>query len=312
MKKFTSVEDPGDPVKLVREAIALKADPFQSDIGKNKTLGLIFFNPSLRTRLSTQRAAYNLGLNVIVMNIDKDGWKIEFEDGAVMDGGSQEHIRDAVEVISGYVDVLGVRTFPSLKNREDDYSEKVLSQFIKYSRVPVISLESATRHPLQSLADLVTIRETKIIKPKVVLSWAPHPKVLPQAVSNSFLEWIKVTDAQVILACPKGYELADEFLDGVDVINNQEKAFQGADFIYTKNWSSYHDYGKTPSVSENWTVDEKKMSLTNNGHFMHCLPLRRNVVATDDVVNNSLVYKQAKNRECAAQIVLKTILECNS
>lgn len=312
MKKFTSVDDSGDPEKLVREAIALKSAPFQSRIGKNKTLGLIFFNPSLRTRLSTQRAAYNLGMNVIVMNIDKDGWKIEFEDGAVMDGGSQEHVRDAVEVISGYVDILGVRTFPSLKNREDDYSEKVLNQFIKYSRVPIISLESATRHPLQSLADLVTIKETKIIKPKIVLSWAPHPRVLPQAVSNSFLEWIKKTDAQVTLACPKGYELADEFIDGIDVVNNQDEAFQGADFIYTKNWSSYHQYGQTPEVQENWTVNEHKMGLTNNGQFMHCLPLRRNVVATDGVVDNSLVYKQAKNRECAAQVVLKNIIECNS
>lgn len=312
MQKFTSVKDPGDPGKLVEEALNLKKDPFQSAIGRNKTLGLIFFNPSLRTRLSTQRAAYNLGMNVIVMNIDKDGWKIEFEDGAIMDGDSQEHIRDAVEVISGYVDVLGVRTFPSLENKEDDYNENVLQKFIKYSTVPIISLESATRHPLQSLADLVTIKETNIIKPKVVVTWAPHPKLLPQAVPNSFLEWIKTTDAEVTLTCPKGYELADEFITGVDITHNQEKAFEGADFIYAKNWSSYHHYGQVLPVTENWMIDENKMSLTNNGRFMHCLPLRRNVVASDDVVDNSIVYQQAKNRECAAQAVLKQILESNS
>lgn len=313
MKKFTSVEDSSDPGKLVREAIALKANPFQNQIGKNKTLGLIFFNPSLRTRLSTQRAAYNLGMNVIVMNIDKDGWKIEFEDGSVMDGDSQEHIRDAVHVISGYVDVLGVRTFPSFSSKDDDYSEKVLSQFVQYSSVPIVSLESATRHPLQSLADLVTIKESKIEKPKIVLSWAPHPKILPQAVSNSFLEWIKTTDAQISLACPKGYELAEEFTDGVEIIHDQSKAFQDADFIYAKNWSSYQQYGMAPVVSEDWTINEEKMALTNNiKGFMHCLPLRRNVVATDGVVDNSLVYQQAKNRECAAQIVLKKLLECNS
>ncbi len=309
MKNFTSVHDAEDIPKLVEEAIRLKADPLQSRIGHNKTLGLIFFNPSLRTRLSAQKAGYNLGMNVIVMNVDKDGWKIEFEDGAVMNGDSQEHIRDAVKVISSYVDVLGVRTFPELQSREDDYSEKVLRQFMEYSEVPVISLESATLHPLQSLADLVTIEEYLIKKPKVVLSWAPHPKALPQAVPNSFLQWIKKTDAHVVLTCPKGYELADEFMNGVEVIHDQYEAFEKADFIYAKNWSGYHDYGKILPVEEDWTITKDKMDVTRQGKFMHCLPIRRNVVATDEVIDHSIVYQQAKNRECSAQAVLKNILE---
>lgn len=309
MKQFLSVSDPEDPRALVNKALAIKQDPFQSTIGKNRTLGLVFFNPSLRTRMSTQKAAFNLGMNVMVMNVDKDGWKIEFNDGAVMNGDTQEHIKDAVSVMSQYVDILGVRTFPSLQNREDDYNEKVINQFIRYSSVPVVSLESATRHPLQSLADLVTIEELGIKRPKVVLSWAPHPKILPQAVPNSFLEWIKTTDAEITLACPEGYELADEFTAGVNIEHDQNKAFEGANIVYTKNWSSYKHYGQRLEVKTDWTVTAAKMALTNNGKFMHCLPIRRNVVATDEVVDSSIIYQQAKNREYAAQAVLQEILE---
>ncbi|MBL3658125.1 N-acetylornithine carbamoyltransferase [Fulvivirga sediminis] len=309
MKKFISVKDTEDPKGLVKKAIDIKKDPFSNPIGKNKTMGLVFFNPSLRTRMSTQKAAMNLGMNVINMNIDKDGWKIEFNDGAVMDGDSQEHIKDAVKVMSQYVDILGVRTFPGLKDRNADYNEEVISNFIKYSDVPVVSLESATRHPLQSLADLVTIEEIGIKKPKVVLSWAPHPRILPQAVPNSFAEWVKVTDADLTIACPEGYELADEFMAGANVSYNQEEAFKDADIIYAKNWSSYHHYGEKPEVKEDWRITSEKMSLTNNGKFMHCLPIRRNVIATDEVIDNSMIYKEAKNREYAAQAVLQEILE---
>ena len=309
MKQFLSVSDPEDPRALIKKALDLKASPFQSSVGKNRTLGLVFFNPSLRTRMSTQKAAFNLGMNVMVMNVDKDGWKIEFNDGAVMNGDTQEHIKDAVSVMSQYVDILGVRTFPGLQDKEDDYSEKVITQFIRYSTVPVVSLESATRHPLQSLADLITIEELGLTRPKVVLSWAPHPKILPQAVPNSFLEWVKITDANITLACPKGYELADEFISGIKIEHDQHKAFEGADIIYAKNWSSYIHYGQKPKVDSDWTITAEKMALTNQGKFMHCLPLRRNVVATDEVVDNSIIYQQAKNREYAAQAVLLEILE---
>lgn len=309
MNQFLSVTDPEDPETLVKKALAIKHDPFGNQIGKNRTLGLIFFNPSLRTRMSTQKAAFNLGMNVMVMNVDKDGWKIEFEDGAVMDGGSQEHIKDAARVMSQYVDILGVRTFPSLKDQTEDYQEKVIGQFVKHSEVPVVSLESATRHPLQSLADLITIAEFKINRPKVVLSWAPHPKILPQAVPNSFLEWIKTSDAEVTLACPAGYELAEEFTTGIKITHDQNAAFENADVIYAKNWSSYKYYGQKIDVAEDWTITSEKMGLTNEGKFMHCLPIRRNVVATDEVIDQSVVYQQAKNREYAAQAVLQEILE---
>ena len=311
MKQFTSVEDINCPVKnLVNAGLELKKNPFSSKIGKNKTLGMIFFNPSLRTRMSTQKAAYNLGMDVLSMNVSDDGWKIELEDGTVMDGGSQEHIKDAVKVMSQYVDLLGVRTFAGLKNREEDYSEKVLNNFIQHSDVPVISLESATLHPLQSLADMMTIEERAIEAPKVVVTWAPHPKALPQAVTNSFLQWASHSDLDVTLVCPEGYEPAKQFLDGVAVVNNQEQALEGADIVYTKNWSSYKNYGQILSTSKSWMIDSNKMRMTNNGKFMHCLPVRRNVVVEDEVIDNgSLVYQQAKNREYAAQIVLKKILE---
>jgi len=309
MKKFISAEDAGDVKALVDEAINLKNTVYTPELGRGKTIGLVFLNPSLRTRLSTHRAALNLGMDVMVMNLNNDGWNIEFQDGAVMDGGSQEHIKDAVKVMSQYCDILGVRSFPGLKNREDDYNENIMSDFVKYSDVPVVSLESATLHPLQSLTDMITIKEFGIVKPKIAVSWAPHPRVLPQAVTNSFLQWVKHTDAEVVLTHPKGYELKEEFTNGIPIINNQQEAFERADFVYAKNWSSYAHYGEKPDVEGNWTIDDKLMSLTNNGKFMHCLPIRRNVVATDSVIDNSIVYKQAKNREIGAQIVLKKIIQ---
>lgn len=308
MQQFISANDVKDVPALINEGIALKNSKDGHTIGKGKTLGLIFFNPSLRTRLSSQRAGYNLGMNVIVMDIGKDGWKIEMQDGAVMNGGTQEHIKDAVQAMSQYVDILGVRTFASLTDKEADYKEKVMSAFVKYATVPVVSLESATLHPLQSLADMITIQEQKITKPRVVLTWAPHPKALPQAVANSFLQWIKYTDADVTLACPAGYELAEEFISGINVVDDQNEALKDADFVYAKNWSGYKDYGSV-GADQSWMVTREKMNLTHSGKFMHCLPIRRNVVADDAVIDNSLVYRQAQNRIYAAQVVLKKILE---
>ena len=312
MKNFTTVRDVESPLDLIQQTIGLKNNPASSNVGAGKTLALIFFNPSLRTRLSTQKAALNLGMNVIVMNIREDSWNIEFEDGSVMNGSTQEHIKDAVRVISGYCDMMGVRTFAGLKNAREDYRERVLNNFLKYSSVPVISLESATLHPLQSLTDMAMIAQPGIKKPKVVLSWAPHPKALPQAVANSFLEWVTVTNADVTLAHPEGYELADQFTKGIPVSHDQSEAFENADFIYTKNWSSYAQYGHTPAVRQNWTITQEKMNLTNNGSFMHCLPIRRNVVATDAVIDDSLVFEQAKTREFAAQAVIQHLLEAQS
>ena len=308
MKQFTSVNDVSDVTSLIKKGLAFKKDPFSS-IGKNKTIGLVFFNNSLRTRLSSEKAATNLGMNVIILNVGQDGWNLEFEDGGVMNGNTQEHIKDAVKVMSGYCDLIGVRAFAEFKDRAVDYSEPVLSAFAKYSEVPVISLESAIRHPLQSLADLITITETGIVKPKIAVTWAPHPKVLPQAVTNSFLEWSVHLDAEVTLAHPKGYALSNEFTEGISITNNQEEALKGADIVYTKNWSSYEQYGKCPPVEDDWTISEDKMALTNHGKFMHCLPIRRNVVATDEVIDSSIVYEQAKNRVWAAQVVFASLLE---
>ncbi len=305
MKNFTRLQDAGPVDELIETALRFKNDPFSSRSGDRKTLGLLFLNPSLRTRLSTQKAASNLGMHVMVMNANADGWKLELEDGVVMDGDTQEHISDAVRVICEYVDIIGVRTFPGLKNREEDYAEKVLSSVLKYSTKPVLSLESAIRHPLQSLADVVTIRELGLVRPKVVLSWAPHPRALPQAVPNSFLEWVKATDAEIILACPKGYELAEEFTTGIQITHNQGEAFREADIIYAKNWSSYLHYGERLPVQEDWTITADKMKTTRNGKFMHCLPIRRNVIATDEVLeHHSVIYQQAANRVYAAQAVL--------
>ncbi|NGP77084.1 acetylornithine carbamoyltransferase [Balneolaceae bacterium YR4-1] len=310
MKHFTSANDSADPLVLARQTIALKNQKQNFEhLGRSKTLGLVFFNPSLRTRMSTTKAAYDLGLNVLVLNVNGDAWNIEFEDGTVMDGSSQEHVKDAIKVMTGYCDIIGVRTFAELKNREDDYTEPVLNAFLEYSEVPVISLESATLHPLQSLADITTILETDISNPKIAVSWAPHPKALPQAVTNSFLQWIKFIEAEVVVAHPKGYELHEEFTGGFELTNDQSYALDSADFVYVKNWSSYSKYGQRPPVSQNWTITSEKMAATNSGSFMHCLPIRRNVVAEDQVIDNSLIYKQAKNRETAAKTVLKNILE---
>ena len=308
MKQFLSVSDVPDVQHLIDVALTCK-NSAQEKIGGGMTMGLIFFNPSLRTRMSTQKAARNLGMEVIVLNINEDGWKIEMEEGTVMNEGSQEHIKDAARVIGGYCDILGVRSFAGLKDREYDYSEKMLHAFTTYAGVPIVSLESATLHPMQSLADLITIRESGITRPKVVVSWANHPRALPQAVTNSFLQWIRTTEAEVVLAHPKGYELKEEFTEGIKIMHSQEDALEQADFVYTKNWSSYHSYGKTPEVNENWMITEGKMALTNAGKFMHCLPIRRNVIASDGVIDTSLVYQQAENRVWSAQAVLTSIIK---
>ena len=316
MKHYTSIQDIENLDQLVQEAIELKKALFEhKHLGENKTLGMIFYNPSLRTRLSTQRAGFNLGMNVIVMNIGSDGWALEFEDGAVMNGNKAEHVKEAAEVISQYCDIIAIRTFPGLVDRDADYSEPVISAFKKYATVPIVSMESATGHPLQALADLITIEEHKTVeKPKVVLTWAPHPKLLPQAVSNSFVEFMKNSDkVDLVITHPKGYELDPSKTEGVTIEYDQEKAFEGADFIYAKNWSSYENYGKLDeNIDYSWMIDEAKMKNTNNGKFMHCLPVRRNVVVADDVMDNkdrNITIKEANNRTYSAQIVLKKILE---
>lgn len=313
MKHFTSVKDVTNISALVEEALLLKRKPYAfKHLGENKVLGLIFMNPSLRTRLSTQRAAMNLGMNVIVMDINKEGWKLESREGAIMDGEAAEHVKDAVAVMGQYCDIIGIRSFPSLENREEDYAENVLNQFIKYAGVPIVSLESTTLHPLQSLADLVTIQEYKrTTKPKVVLTWAPHPKALPQAVPNSFAEWMCNANVDLVITHPEGYELDEKYTWNAKIEYDQKKAFEGAEFIYAKNWSSYKQYGKILSKDRNWTVSAEKMKLTNEAYFMHCLPVRRNVVVDDEVIDSpqSIVIKQAANRLWSAQAVLKKILE---
>lgn len=308
MRQFTSIHDVNDPLALVRKAGYHKANPIQKDFAPGRCMALLFFNPSLRTRLSTQKAAMNLGMDVMVLNVSADSWQIEFGDGTVMDQGTQEHVKEAMAVISQYCDVLGVRTFPSLTNRKLDYEEELLMKIIANATVPVVSLESAIRHPLQSLADMLTIQEQGIKKPKIAVSWAPHPKALPQAVTNSFLEWVKILDAEVVLTHPVGYELSDEFVGDIPVTYDQEAALAGADFVYTKNWSSFTDYGKTISPEHKWMICEDKMKLTNQGRMMHCLPIRRNVVASDAVIDNSLVIEQANNRTWAAQAVIAEII----
>ncbi len=313
MKQFLSIKDVANPHRLVKEALALKTNPFGfTQLGKNKTLGLLFFNASLRTRMSTQRAAQNLGMDVMVMNMGKEGWQLDFEDNVVMNGTSQEHIKEAAAVVSQYCDIIGIRTFSSLKNKEEDYSEMILNAFVANATVPIVSLESATLHPLQSLSDWITIEEHKKKgKPKVVLTWASHPKALPQAVPNSFVQWMQQAPVDLVVTHPKGYELAPEFSKEVIIEYDQNKAFENADFIYAKNWSSYTNYGKILNQDSTWTITPEKMKLTNNGAFMHCLPVRRNVVVSDAVLDqgNSLVIQQSENRIYAAQAVLKSILE---
>ena len=313
MKKYTSISDITSLSNIIDEAIHLKQHPFAfQSLGKNKTIAMLFFNPSLRTRLSTQKAAMNLGMQVMIMNISNDGWALEFEDGSVMNNTSSEHVKEAALVISQYCDVLAIRTFAGLINRNEDYDEKVMHAFVKYATVPIVSLESAIGHPLQALTDAITIKEhQKTSKPKVVLSWAPHPKALPQAVANSFVNVMKLSEVEFVITHPEGYELNPEITDGVTIEYNQEKAFENADFIYTKNWSTFTDYGKILTTDDGWMITDKKMQLTNNAKFMHCLPVRRNVVVEDAVIDseNSLVIEQSNNRTFAAQIVLKKILE---
>lgn len=315
MRNFISVKDIGDINAAVKEALEIKADRYKyCELGKNKTLMMVFFNSSLRTRLSTQKAALNLGMNVIVLDINQGAWKLETERGVIMDGDKPEHILEAIPVMGSYCDVIGVRSFARFESKEDDYNEVILNQFIRYSGKPVFSMEAATRHPLQSFADLITIEEyKKKERPKVVLTWAPHPKALPQAVPNSFAEWMNATDYEFVITHPKGYELAPEFVGNARVEYDQMKAFEGADFIYAKNWAAYEgeNYGKVLSTDRSWTVSERQMAVTDNARFMHCLPVRRNMIVTDDVIESpqSLVIPEAANREISATVVLKRILE---
>jgi N-succinyl-L-ornithine transcarbamylase len=315
LRNFISVNDVPDLQALVQEALRQKQSPYaEKKLGENKTLGLLFFNASLRTRLSTQKAAQNLGMQVMVMNVAQDGWALEMEEGVVMDGDKAEHVKEAAAVIGQYCDIIGVRAFPSLTDKEKDYQEEAINQFVRYAGVPLISLESATRHPLQSLADLVTIEELKKkARPKVVLTWAPHPKALPQAVPNSFAEWMNKAEVDFVITHPEGYELDPLFSGDAYITHNQKEAFEGADFIYAKNWSSFKEYGKILSKDKGWTVTEEKMKLTNDAKFMHCLPVRRNMIVEDAVLDgpSSVVIQQAGNRVWAAQAVIKQILTQN-
>lgn len=315
MKKFTCVADIGPLDKALADAAEIKRDRFAfTELGKNKTLLLIFFNSSLRTRLSTQKAAMNLGMNVMVLDVNQGAWKLETERGVIMDGDKAEHLLEAIPVMGSYCDIIGVRSFAGLKDKQEDYEERVIEQFIKYSGRPVFSMEAATRHPLQSFADLITIEEYKTKeRPKVVMTWAPHPRALPQAVPNSFAEWMNATDYEFVITHPHGYELDPAFVGNARVEYDQRKALEGADFVYAKNWSAYTDpnYGKVLSTDRDWTVDAEKMALTNNAYFMHCLPVRRNMIVTDDVIESdrSIVIPEAANREISAQTVIKRLLE---
>ncbi|NVK85769.1 MAG: N-acetylornithine carbamoyltransferase [Cytophagia bacterium] len=313
MKHFTSVKDVKDPGSLVKKALELKANPFNPDFARGKRAGLIFLNPSLRTRLSSQVAVQNLGAEAIVLDIGKDGWALEFEDGVKMNGNKAEHIKEAAGVMGQYFDVLGVRTFPELKDRNTDYSEQLLNAFIKYSGLPVVSLESATRHPLQSLADWMTIEENwnKAEKPKVVITWAPHVKALPQAVPNSFVEWMREAPVDLTITHPEGYELAEEFAGGVAVEYNQKKALEDADFVYVKNWSSYEQYGQILSQDESWSFGKEQLAVTNNAKVMHCLPVRRGLVIKDEILDgpNAIHLQQAKNRVYSAQAVFAELFK---
>ena len=340
MKSFINVEDIGPLDKALAEAFEIKNDRFKyQHLGKNKTLMMIFFNNSLRTRLSTQKAAMNLGMNVIVLDVNAGAWKLETERGVIMDGDKSEHLLEAIPVMGCYCDLIGIRSFAGLTDREYDYAETVLNQFIKYSGRPVFAMETATVHPLQAFADLITIEETwadcnhkvqsslhskaaepsakfKVQRPKVVLTWAPHCRALPQAVPNSFAQWMNAADVDFVITHPEGYELDPQFVGNARVEYDQRKAFEGADFIYAKNWSNPGvtnpaDYGKITSKDMSWTVDTEHMSWTNNGKFMHCLPVRRGLIVTDDVIEseNSIVIPEAANREISCSVVLKRMLE---
>jgi len=325
MRNFISVNNVTNINALVAKALDYKVNPFKDKhLGAGKRIGLLFLNPSLRTRLSTQVAAANLGMDAIVFNVDKEGWALEFEEGAIMSGNTVEHIKDAAPVLGRYFDILCIRTFPGLQNRADDYSELYISQFIKYCGVPVISLESATLHPLQSLTDIITIQEVLhassplreergqgVRRPKVVLTWAPHVKALPQCVANSFAQWVNAWgEADFVITHPEDYDLAPEFTNGATITNNQDEALKDADFVYVKNWSTYNDYGKIYENDPRWMLNEDKLATTNNARVMHCLPVRRNVELSDEVLDgpNSIVTQQAGNRVWAAQAVISEIL----
>lgn len=316
MNHFISATDVTNIQQLVNQGLHYKSNPFlDAHLGKGKRIGLLFLNPSLRTRLSTQVAAANLGMEAIVFNVDKEGWALEFQEGAVMNGTSVEHIKDAAPVLGQYFDILAIRTFPSLKNKAEDYSEMFIKQFIRFAGVPVVSLESATLHPLQSLTDIITIQESlqnnAVTKPKVVLTWAPHIKPLPQCVANSFAQWVNAWgNANFVITHPKGYELAPAFTNGASIIHDQEEALKDADFVYVKNWSSYEQYGQMLGSNNNWMLTNDKLAITNQAKIMHCLPVRRNIELSDEILDgpNSLVTQQAGNRVWAAQAVLAEIL----
>lgn len=315
MKTYTNVKDLGDLNQALNEAFEIKKDRFAyKKLGENKTLLMVFFNSSLRTRLSTQKAGMNLGMNTMVLDINQGAWKLETERGVIMDGDKSEHILEAIPVMGSYCDIIGVRAFAQFENKEDDYQEKILNQFINYSGKPVFSMEAATGHPLQGFADLITIEEyKKTARPKVVLTWAPHPKALPQAVPNSFADFMNEADVDFVITHPHGYELDPKFVRNAKVEYNQDKALEGADFVYAKNWAAYADpnYGKILRKDMSWTVTGEKMAITNNAYFMHCLPVRRNMIVSDDVIESpqSLVIQEAANREISAQTVLKRMLE---
>ena len=315
MKQFINVDDIGDIRAAVAEALEVKANRFAyKHLGENKTLLMIFFNSSLRTRLSTQKAAMNLGMNVIVLDVNQGAWKLETERGVIMDGDKPEHLLEAIPVMGCYCDVIGVRSFARFENKADDYEERILNQFIRYSGRPVFAMETATVHPLQSFADLITIEEHKTkARPKVVLTWAPHPRALPQAVPNSFAQWMNAADYELVITHPHGYELNPAFSGNAPIVYDQDEALRGADFVYAKNWSAYADpnYGKILCTDRSWTITTEKMALTDNAYFMHCLPVRRNMIVSDDVIESprSLVIPEAANREISAEVVIKRILE---
>ncbi len=313
MKQFLSIDDVPEIDVLLQKAFEVKANPFSNhEIGRNKSLGLIFLNPSLRTRISSQRAAMNLGLDVILFDVNKGGWKLEFGDGVIMDGESSEHVIEAAGVLGQYFDILAIRSFAGLKNRGDDYSEKVIKAFAEHAGIPIVNMESATGHPLQAFADLITIKEhQKTERPKVVLSWAPHPKALPQAVANSFVRWMIASEVDLVVTNPEGYDLSVQVMEGVHFEPDQAVALEDADFVYAKNWSSYSDYGQVLQTDSSWMITQLKMELTNQAKFMHCLPVRRNVVVEDQVLDSSasIVLDQAANRIVSMQTVLQTILE---
>ncbi len=317
MKQFISAHDVKDIDALVEKALVYKADPYKDKtLGTNKRIGCLFLNPSMRTRLSTQIAAQNLGMEAIIFNVGSEGWSLEFEEGAIMNGSSVEHVKDAAPIMGNYFDILAIRTFPSLKNREEDYSEQYIQQFIKYAGIPVVSLESATLHPLQSLTDVITIKESfrESRLPRIVLTWAPHVKPLPQCVANSFAQWINAWGkAEFVITHPEGYDLSEQFTRGAQIIYNQNEALKGADFVYVKNWSAYDPYGQILSTDPSWMLSNAKLTLTNQARVMHCLPVRRNVELSDEILDgpHSIITREASNRVWAAQAVLSEILRSN-